>query len=677
MKGGTSTLKQLLLDLKKYSFSGYVRTVRADRPGRSEGVVLLRLGNPEASVHQKGSQRAKGRAALKQVWQDSYDEGCVIELHARVDMEGLVKEYADAVLERPARVVRKPKVPQPVARSEAEVAIAEWRVAGYEVSSVERLLNGDPQALTIPFLSLREAIGHAKTMLTALDQLDVTGFEERAATLRARLMDPLSHPDLDMEFESIREAIDGRRQTDARRVFEEGRGRDSDERAKKVVQIVMKHKPPVPGEASPSSAEIKEAVEGPALDKDPETNLVREYSFDTFAVGSSNRFAQAGAVAAAKLTDTAYNPLLVVAGPGLGKTHLLHAIGNLRRGIGKDAKVLYMTAESLSREFESARSSDSLATFRTRLRQLDCLLLDDIQLLGAKAEVQEELYQAFTEFRAANRQVVLASDRPPKAIPDLDGRLASCIESGLVVDVQAPDRETRIAILEKRVHGTKLDVETEALGLIAELVDDNIRELVGSFNRVVAFSALMDRPITRELAQEVLREGGGELGEDARIGLEEAAKELSQGRSYLVEEARPVAAFRLFAKALSTSHGGLVITRTNPKRVRESFAITADRILWLTDRDSTTEKTIQPILERMIYEIDDFFAKRPGGALLIDGLEYLVSNNSFEAVLKFVRRLVDTVSEGRSIFIISLGPGTLKDQELKMLEREMEILRFG
>ena len=121
----------------------------------------------------------------------------------------------------------------------------------------------------------------------------------------------------------------------------------------------------------------------------------------------------------------------------------------------------------------------------------------------------------------------------------------------------------------------------------------------------------------------------------------------------------------------------MIITRTNPKRMRETFAPSADRILWLTDREGSSENTIQPVLERIVYEIDDFFGKRPGGALLLDGLEYLVSNNSFEAVLKFVRRVVDSVSEGRSIFLVSLGPATLKDQELRMLEREMEVLRFG
>ncbi len=168
----------------------------------------------------------------------------------------------------------------------------------------------------------------------------------------------------------------------------------------------------------------------------------------------------------------------------------------------------------------------------------------------------------------------------------------------------------------------------------------------------------------------------GEVEGEGTVGLKEGGHELTPGQSYLVEEERPAAAFRLFAKAMGEGHGGLVITRTNPKRVRESFHLEADRVLWLTDRESSAEDTIQPVLERIVYEIDDFLAKRPGGSLLLDGLEYLVSSNSFEAVLKFVRRVVDSVSEGRSVFIISLGPATLKEQEVKMLEREMEILHF-
>ena len=677
MRGGTTVLKQLLLDLKKYSFSGYVRTVRTDKGARSEGVVLLRSGNPEASLHQRAGARLKGRAALKQVWQDSYDEACVIELHARVDMDGLVKEYADAVLERPAKVLRKPKVPQPVTRREVERDLAPWKGKGYDVSAVEALLDGDPAALTIPFLTLREAIVRAEAVAAALDQVDATGFEDRAKALRDKLRDPIRNADLDTELETLRDAIERSRQVEARKEFENAREKDSEERARKVVQIVVKHGALQGEGASPVPEDVARAMEGPAVTRDPTTSLIREQTFDAFVLGASNRFAHAAAIAAAKPTERAYNPLLITSGPGLGKTHLLHAIGNLRTSQAKDQKVLYLSGESFANLFTAARERDDLDAFRRKVRGLDCLLLDDVQFLSGKSDVQEELFHTFNELHAANKQIVMASDRPPKAIPDLDERLVSRFESGLVTDIQAPDRGTRIAILELRAKEAERAIAPEVLALMADLVEDNVRELGGAFNRVVAFSTLMGRPITRDLAQEVLRDVGGESAEAAKVGLEDAARDLSPGRSYLVEEDRPAAAFRLFAKALASGHAGMIITRTNPKRMRETFAPSADRILWLTDREGSSENTIQPVLERIVYEIDDFFGKRPGGALLLDGLEYLVSNNSFEAVLKFVRRVADSVSEGRSILLVSLGPATLKDQELRMLEREMEVLRFG
>jgi hypothetical protein len=150
---------------------------------------------------------------------------------------------------------------------------------------------------------------------------------------------------------------------------------------------------------------------------------------------------------------------------------------------------------------------------------------------------------------------------------------------------------------------------------------------------------------------------------------------LSPGRSYLIQEDRPAEAFRRFAAFLGGRGGGLVITRTNPKRVRETYDLPAERVLWLTDREGSAEDTIAPALERLVYEIEDFMSKQPRGAVLLDGIEYLVSNNSFDAVLKFIRRLLDAISESHYAFIISLGSGTVKEQELKVLEREMEVIR--
>jgi len=223
-------------------------------------------------------------------------------------------------------------------------------------------------------------------------------------------------------------------------------------------------------------------------------------------------------------------------------------------------------------------------------------------------------------------------------------------------------------------------IDPDILKFIATLVEDNVRELGGAFNRVVAFSSMMGRPITEALAREVLsgptveppRPRPAEQDSQVMVG----SSELAPGHSYLIEEDRPVEAFRRFALFLGGRGGGFVITRTNPKRAREIYDVSADRVLWLTDREGSAEETIAPALERIVYEIEDFISKQPRGAVLLDGIEYLVSNNSFDAVLKFVRRLLDAFSESHYTFIISLGPATLKEQELKVLEREMDVIRI-
>ena len=676
MRGGANALKQLLLDLKKYSFSGYVRTVRNVNGRRSEGIVLLRGGNPEASLYQRGDQQDRGRSALKKVWQDSYDESCVLELHARVDMEGLVREYGDAILEKPAKVLKKAKVPQPIDRTEVETQVARWKEQGYAVASVESALSGDPAGLTAAFVSMKEAVRRAQAVQEILDGMDVPGFESRAAILRGKLKDPVRNPDIDTEVESLRDAVESLKRIEARRRIELERERDSQERTKKVLELVMKQDA-LGAQAVASKEEVAKVLGEAPQERDERTNLIPPYTFESYIVGESNRFAHAAAVAVAKQPAKSYNPLLVTSGPGLGKTHLLHAIGNHIVSHHGGAKVLYMTCEAFATGFEESREKGTLPAFRDRVRGVECLLLDDIQFLSGRGEVHEELFHTFNDLYNADKQIVLASDRPPKAIPNLDERLVSRFESGLVAGIEPPEFPTRIAILERRSRDAKVPIEPDVLAFIANLVEDNVRELGGAFNRVVAFSSLMGRPITRDLAREVLSEAAPDSIAESRVSIVPIEYELKPGRSYLIEEDRPSEAFRLFSKFLRNGKGGLVITRTNPKRVRETFDLGTDRILWLTDRESAAEETMAPALERIVYEIETHLAKQSRGAVMVDGIEYLVSNNSFDAVLKFVRRLLDTISESQYVFIISLGPATLKEQELKMLEREMDVIRLA
>lgn len=643
-----------------------MRTVRAKDGVRSEGIILLRAGNPEASLHQVREVQERGRAALKKVWQDSYDDEATIELHARVDMDGLVQEYADAVLERPAKVLKRAKVPQAIDRKEIEARLAGWKEKGFDVSSVESQLGADPNVATAAYLALLEAVRKAEAVQDTLDSLDTTGFESRALALRAKVKNPIHNPDIDAEVESLRDAIDSHARTEARRELEVARERDSQERNKKVLELVLRHKDTSRPEApTPSREDVAKALEGPTPTRDEATNLIDEYTFGSFIVGESNRFAHGAALAVARQPGKSYNPLVITSGPALGKTHLLHAIGNHIHTQRRDAKILYLSCAGLAS-----------ASLRERTRGADCLLLDDLQALSGKTGLQDELLSVLEGRVAEGRQVVLASDRPPKAIAELDDRLVSRLESGLVANVQPPELETRIQILRRRAQERRLSVDADVLSYIAHLVEDNVRELGGAFNRVVAFSTLMGRPITPDLAKEVLREPTQEPARAAgEPSAPPAAVELQGGHSYLVEEDRPEHAYALLAKAVAGGEAGLLITRTHPKRVREQSSLPSVKVLWLTDREGSHEETIAPALERIVYEIEGYMSKHPRGAVMLDGVEYLVSNNSFDAVLRFVRRLVDTVSEGRLTFLISLGPATVKEQELKMLEREMDVIR--
>ena len=656
-----------------------MRTVRSAAGKRSEGIVLLRGGNPQASLYQRDDAQERGRAALKKVWQDSYDESCVLELHARVDMDGLVREYADAVLERPAKVLKKTKIPQAMDRADVEKQLRAWREKGYDLSSVESNLAAEPSLLTASILAMREAVRKAEATSEILAGIDVSGFEPRAAILREKLRDPAKHPDLDTEVENLRDAVESMRLTESRRKIELARERDSQERTKKVLDLVMKQHPARPEVPAPAADEAGKVLGEPIPSHDTTTNLAPSFTFEGFTVGESNRFAHAAAVAVAKQPAKAYNQLLITAGPGLGKTHLLHAIGNHIASHGRGATVLYMTCEAFGSGLAEAREKGTLGAFRDRVHGVDCFLLDDIQFLSTLPDIHEELFQTFNDLHRAERQIVFASDRPPKAIPNLDERLVSRFESGLVAGMEPPELATRIAILDRRSREAKVTIEPEVLKFIATLVKDNVRELGEAFHRVLAFSAMMGRPITEDLAREILS-GSAPGPERTRVREPDApavegSSDLMPGHSYLIEEDRPAEAFRRFAAFLGGRGDGLVITRTNPKRTRELYDMSAERVLWLTDREGSSEETIAPALERIVYEIEDFILKRPRGVVLLDGFEYLVSNNSFDAVVKFVRRLLDAFSESHSAFILCLGPATLKEQELKVLEREMDVVR--
>ncbi|KAB7760548.1 chromosomal replication initiation protein DnaA [Mycolicibacterium mucogenicum] len=244
----------------------------------------------------------------------------------------------------------------------------------------------------------------------------------------------------------------------------------------------------------------------PPADESADLSLNRRYTFDTFVIGASNRFAHAATLAIAEAPARAYNPLFIWGESGLGKTHLLHAAGNYAQKLFPGMRVKYVSTEQFTNDFINSLRDDRTASFKRSFRDIDVLLVDDIQFIEGKESTQEEFFHTFNTLHNANKQIVISSDRPPKQLATLEDRLRTRFEWGLITDVQPPELETRIAILRKKAQMDRLDVPDDVLELIASRIDRNIRELEGALIRVTAFASLNKTMIDKSLAEIVLRD---------------------------------------------------------------------------------------------------------------------------------------------------------------------------
>lgn len=254
--------------------------------------------------------------------------------------------------------------------------------------------------------------------------------------------------------------------------------------------------PPTPTPAVPSTAPEEKFV----------SHLNSKYIFENFIVGNSNRLAFAAASQVADNPANSYNPLFIYGGSGLGKTHLMHAVGNRILANDSSKKVLYISSESFTNEIVNSIYNKTTEAFRQKYRNIDCLIIDDIQFLKGKEQTQVEFFHTFNALHDANKQIIISSDRPPKEIETLEDRLRTRFEMGLQADIQPPDLETRMAIIRQKAANDNVELPSDVITLLATNISTNIREIEGAYTKLVAYTSLMDMPITIETAQKVLND---------------------------------------------------------------------------------------------------------------------------------------------------------------------------
>ncbi len=397
--------------------------------------------------------------------------------------------------------------------------------------------------------------------------------------------------------------------------------------------------------------------------------FTENFSFDHFVVGPNNKFAFAAAMEVAKSPGSEFNPLFITSPAGLGKTHLLKGIGRYIEQSRPDLRLRYTTTAKLASDLSKEYSKENANEIKNDYYKIDVLLLDDVQFLAGRDELQEEIFHIFNEVKTSKGQIVLSSDRPPEEIPTLENRLVSRFKSGLVVDISSPTYETRYEIIEDRLDDSEVSLNDEVKEYLAKNVTKNIRELQGALNRILAFSSLLKQEITLESVKQSL---AGQVKEK-EMGSEEEAVEFKEGRSYLVEEERADKGFKVF-RDFKDGKKKYIFSRMNPSRIKEDFDIGGAEVYWLTGKESGDFDTISPNLESLTWQLEEVLSD--DSFILLDGLEYLISNSGFDATIQFLRHMVDTVSESGAIFVLTVSPKALERRQISILEREMEVISF-
>lgn len=702
-KGGPDSLKGILADLKQYSFTGYLKVTLEKPFMTSTGYIVVEQGAPIMAIYEFEKSKPRelrriytGEKSLRFILEDSQDKASNIELHSRVPREEFERRFPDSyiagapVQRAPARKLAEEPEVEMVEDPEAE-RIEEWRRKGFKVDTLEEASRKGPQAAAKEFATFEHDAQKLKQFEAILNNFPVMGLDQEISEIRTKLNDRTRIAEIESDIEFLQEKI--RRKIQKRKDEEESIKQElekkrRDEKAADVYDLILKYQttPDSESEEGPTEspkctrcgADLDDSGACPKCPAGPgevpgfSKPLMSELRFDGFVIGAGSKFAAATAVAVAENPGKTYNPLLIFGGSGLGKTHLLSAIGchMLKKKLGLNA--LYVPSDKLVDAVEQCATPEALRQLRDALNRSDLLLLDDMQFLAANDRAQGEMVHVIDRMIESGRQVVLASDRLPTQIPGFNDRLNARIQKGLTVDLQPPDFDTRVKILKLKAQDKKLKLSTEILEYIAERVTLNVRELESTLNKIIAFSSIMKMDVDLNLVSDILK---------PLAPVQETRKEIMKevkvtpGHCYLIEEEKPMYSNVLLERMMSEGYRGLVITRMNPSRIKDDFK-EAPQILWLTDKQGSTENTVPPSLEMIVHKIQEFMSGEGNGIVVLDGIQYLTSNTNFDAVLRLLRSLVDEISESKCVFVVSLSPQTMKEQETSILEREMEVLNL-
>jgi len=697
-KGGQESLKGILADLKQYSFTGYIRVILQKEIMNSIGYLVVEQGVPIMAVYEFEKSKPRelrriytGEKSLRFILEDSQDKSSTIELHSRVPIEEFERRFPDArISETPPPTPTAAKVaPEegPEEKMDAGKEIIElWRRKGFKVDTLEEALEKGSDALARELETFELDAQKLKQFEVVLNNFPVMGHEEEIQEIRGKLDDRTRIAEIESDIEFLQEKIRRRiqkRKTEEESIKEEMEKKKREERTADVYDLILRYqaKPEEgPERKCPRcGAPVGEDGKCPKCSQEGATPalsftkpLPEGMVFENFVVGPGSKFPVASAVSVANAPSTAYNPLLIFGGSGLGKTHLLSAIGHHAKEKKKNIKVAYVPADRFVDAVSNAQDDTLRRKIREDLKRVDLLLIDDMQFLAADQAAQLEIAQIIEYLIDSKKQVVFASDRLPAQIPGLSDRLNSRILMGLTTDLQPPDMDTRVRILELKAREKDLKLSKEIMNYIAERVTTSVRELESALTKIIAFSSIMKLEVDLNLVSDILK---------PLAPVQETRKEIMKdvkavpGHCYLIEEERPMYSNVLLSRKMDEGVSGLVITRMNPKRIRDEFKVPPE-ILWLTDKDSSQERTVPPSLEMLIHVIQEFMASEEKSMIVLDGIQYLVSSTNFEAVLRFLRSLIDEISESNAILAISLSPETMKPQEISILEREMEVLNL-